>query len=66
MKQIEWDIIERKLEGELSPGEEIRFREWHEASKENEIYFHKLETFYKENGFVKEITRQDVDMSWTK
>ena len=66
MKQIEWDIIERKLEGVLSSDEEIRFREWVETSEENKIYFHKLETFYKENGFVKEITEQDVDMSWGK
>ena len=66
MKQIEWDIIERKLEGVLSSDEEIRFREWVEASEKNEVYFHKLETFYKENGFVKEITGQDVDMSWGK
>lgn len=66
MKQIEWDIIERKLEGVLSSDEEIRFREWVEASETNEVYFHKLETFYKENGFVKEITGQDVDMSWGK
>ena len=35
MKQIEWDIIERKLEGELSSEEEIRFQEWCEVSKEN-------------------------------
>lgn len=66
MKQIEWDIIERKLEGVLSSDEEIRFREWVEASEKNEVYFHKLETFYKENGFVKEIMGQDVDMSWGK
>ncbi len=66
MKQIEWDIIERKLEGVLSSDEEIRFREWVEASEKNEVYFHKLETFYKENGFVKEITGQDVNMSWGK
>ena len=66
MKQIEWDIIERKLGGVLSSDEEIRFREWVETSEENKIYFHKLETFYKENGFVKEITEQDVDMSWGK
>lgn len=66
MKQIEWDIIERKLEGALSSDEEIRFREWVEASEKNEVYFHKLETFYKENGFVKEITGQNVDMSWGK
>lgn len=26
MKQIEWDIIERKLEGVLSSDEEIRFQ----------------------------------------
>ena len=66
MKQIEWDIIERKLEGVLSPDEEIRFREWVEASEENKVYFHKLETFYEENGFVKEITERDVDVSWGK
>ena len=46
MKQIEWDIIERKLEGVLSSDEEIRFREWVEASEKNEVYFHKLETIY--------------------
>ena len=66
MKQIEWDIIERRLEGGLSPDEEICFQDWYSESEENRNYYHKLETFYKENGFVKEITDQDVNTSWDK
>ena len=66
MKQIEWDIIERRLEGGLSPDEEICFQDWYAESEENRNYYHKLETFYKENGFVKEITDQDVNTSWDK
>lgn len=66
MRQIEWDIIERRLEGELSADEERCFLDWYEVSEENRIYYHKLETFYKENGFVKEVTDRDVSASWDK
>ena len=66
MKQIEWDIIERKLEGGLSPEEESRFGEWYTANRENKDYFHKIERFYQKNGFVKEITDKDANVSWKK
>lgn len=66
MKQIEWDIIERKLDGELSPDEESCFGEWYAANKENKDYFHRIEKFYQENGFVKEIIDEDTNASWNK
>ena len=66
MIQIEWDIIERKLKGELTSEEEARFKEWYAADKSNENYFRKIEKFYRENGFVKEITDEQVNMSWNK
>lgn len=66
MRQIEWDIIERRLAGKLSPDEEIGFQDWYTASEENRIYYHKLEAFYKEDGFVKEVTEQNVNVSWDK
>ena len=66
MRQIEWDIIERKLEGRLSSEEESCFKAWCTASKENRDYFHKVEKFYRENGFVKEVTDKDINISWSK
>ena len=66
MRQIEWDIIERKLDGGLSPEEESRFREWYTANKQNRDYFHRIEKFYQENGFVKEITDEDAGVSWSR
>lgn len=66
MIQIEWDIIERKLEQELTPGEEARFKEWYEASRENKEYFDKIVKFYREEGMVKEVTDEDAEASWER
>lgn len=66
MIQIDWDIIERKLDGELAPEEEARFGEWYAADEKNKSYFQKVEKFYLENGFVKEITEGQASVSWNK
>ncbi len=66
MVQIEWDILEHKLEGELTSEEEVRFNNWYQASKENKEYFRKIERFYRENGYVKEISDETVNVSWSR
>lgn len=64
MIQIEWEILERKLEGELSQDEKVRFDAWYNADKRNREYFRKIETFYHENGYVKEVSDEMVRASW--
>lgn len=66
MIQIEWEILERKLEGELNSEEKVRFDNWYYANKENKEYFRKIERFYRENGYVKEISDETVNASWTR
>ena len=66
MIQIEWEILERKLEGELNSEEKVRFDNWYHANKENKEYFRKIERFYRENGYVKEISDETVNASWTR
>lgn len=63
MIQIEWDIIERKLQGGLTPEEERLFETWRNA---NDDYFRKIEKFYQEYGFVKEVQDENVETSWDR
>ena len=66
MIQIAWDIIERKLKGGLDREEERGFEIWRSESRENDAYFRKIEKFYQENGFVKEVENGDIEISWDK
>ena len=47
MKQIDWDIIERKTEGTLSPEEEELFQAWLDDDPAHGAYFRKVEAFHR-------------------
>lgn len=49
MIQIEWDIIEKKLQGKLTLEEERLFDTWRSETSVNDDYFRKIEKFYREN-----------------
>ncbi|WP_163715764.1 FecR family protein [Mangrovibacterium lignilyticum] len=44
---IEWDIIHRKLKGEISEGEEQKLQSWLNAASGNRDYFEKAEEYYE-------------------
>ena len=64
MKMIDWDIIERKLEGGLSPEEEKAFQDWYAAKDEHRAYFRKVEKFEREDRFAREVPDEKVTDSW--
>ena len=66
MIQIEWDIIEKKLQGKLTLEEERLFDTWRSETSVNDDYFRKIEKFYRENGFVKEVWDEDMEVSWDR
>lgn len=61
---IDWDIIERKLEGGLSPEEEKAFQDWYAAKDEHRAYFRKVEKFEREDRFAREVPDGKVTDSW--
>lgn len=66
MARIDWDIIERKLEGGLTPGEEEAFGEWYAEKDEHRAYFRKVERFEREDRFGREVPDERVDESWRR
>lgn len=47
MQSIDWDIIYRKINGQIFPLEEDELRRWLEASDEHRIYFERAVAFYQ-------------------
>lgn len=66
MIQIEWEILERKLEGKLSQDEKVYFDAWYNAGKKNKEYFRKVEIFYRENGSLKDVSDEMIIASWKR
>ncbi|MCT4613681.1 MAG: FecR family protein [Marinifilaceae bacterium] len=47
MSQIDWKIIQNKLEANLSPSDEKKFNRWLNSSTAHKEYFYKVQLFYK-------------------
>ena len=66
MKQIDWDIIERKTEGTLSPEEEELFQAWLDDDPAHGAYFRKVEAFHRADQLGQEVSDERVTRSWER
>lgn len=66
MIQLEWDIIERKLEGKLTSEEETRLEEWLAESEEHRRYFKAVEAFHGKEGLFEDVSDEQADQSWQR
>ena len=66
MARIDWNIIERKLEGRLTPEEERAFQAWYDEREEHRAYFRKVERFEREDRFGREVSDERVARSWRR
>ena len=49
MENIDWDIIRKKIKGQINSTEEQAFEQWLNFSSKHHAYFEQTEMFYKKN-----------------
>ncbi len=49
MENIDWDIIRKKIKGQINSTEEQAFEQWLNSSSKHHAYFEQTEMFYKKN-----------------
>lgn len=63
-----WDLLAKKLAGELSSGQELRLRNWLDAHPDNQKFFAQMAEAWNQAAPAKDLTGPDADVSliWLK
>lgn len=61
-----WDLIARKINGELSSEEEENFLTWINSDPQNASLFKEAQTIWKGSGNIRNEFEPDTDKGWTK
>lgn len=63
---INWDLLAKKMAGELNSEEEEMMNQWRSQNSENEKDFNEVKKLWGETKYARELEAVNTDEAWNK